>query len=106
MSNDASWVWNWEYSHPVGYPHYVGSRWAERVIFSKENLQKIPPKMRRRKWIPTSPMFASELNAEGKRTFYNVPVSEYDQMDKQTLNFMQRKDGIGRTRQEQQKPLY
>ena len=94
MSNDASWVWNWKYSHPVGYPYFFLARWMERGILSKENLKRYPPHMRRRKWIPSSVIFASEPNADGQRDLYEVPLSEYDQLDKQTLNYMQSKDHI------------
>jgi len=94
MSIDAGWVWDLPYSHPVGYPHFWGARWAEREIFSKENLKKIPPKIRRRKWIPTSVCFASDLNAEGQRNFYDVPLSEYDQLTSQALRYMQSKSDL------------
>ena len=94
MSTPAKWVWNWDYNHPDGYPRFWSARWAEREVFSKENLKKVPTHLRRRKWIPTQVVFATDLCTEGTQDFYEVPLSEFHQLDSRTLRYMQKRQGI------------
>ena len=96
MSNDGGWVWSLPHSYPVGYPHFWRASWVERATISKEDLQKIPPKMRRRKWIPDHIVFASDPNDEGKRTFCRVPIGECDQLTKQGLRYLEEKCNLHR----------